>query len=69
MLRLRAYEKLQHLVQDGRVTKIGKEYRGIPAALNELIEGMAELARQTSVRSAAVAVPVPAVRARAKAAK
>lgn len=33
MLRLRAYEKLQNLVQDGMVTKTAKKYRGNPAAL------------------------------------
>lgn len=33
MLRLRAYEKLQNLVQDGVVTKTAKKYRGRPAAL------------------------------------
>jgi hypothetical protein len=33
MLRLRAYEKLQDLVQQGRVKKAGKQYKGIPKAL------------------------------------
>jgi hypothetical protein len=34
MLRLRAYEKLQNLVNDGMVTKsAAKKYRGRPAAL------------------------------------
>jgi hypothetical protein len=33
MLRLRAYEKLQNLVEAGVVKKTGKEYRGIPRAL------------------------------------
>jgi hypothetical protein len=33
MLRLRAYEKLQHLVQQGQVEKTGKQYRGVPKAL------------------------------------
>ena len=33
MLRLRAYEKLQTLVQSGVVKKTGKEYCGIPLAL------------------------------------
>jgi hypothetical protein len=36
MLRLRAYEKLQNLVQAGMVTKTGKKYKGRAAALNEL---------------------------------
>lgn len=33
MLRLRAYEKLQNLVQAGVVNKVGKEYCGVPSAL------------------------------------
>lgn len=33
MLRLRAYEKLQDLVQAGIVTKKGKEYRGVLSGL------------------------------------
>ena len=33
MLRLRAYEKLQNLVQAGIVKKAGKEYSGVPKAL------------------------------------
>lgn len=33
MLRLRAYEKLQNLVEAGVVKKTGKEYRAVPAAL------------------------------------
>lgn len=35
MLRLRAYEKLQQLVKQGVVEKNGKEYRGVPSALEE----------------------------------
>jgi len=34
MLRLRAYEKLQYLVNGGMVKKTGKKYRGLLAALN-----------------------------------
>ena len=33
MLRLRAYEKLQNLVQRGMVKKDGKKYKGIPKQL------------------------------------
>lgn len=33
MLRLRAYEKLQRLVELGIVKRTGKEYRGVPAAV------------------------------------
>src|SRR5882724_11847048 len=38
MLRLRAYEKLQNLVQAGVVKKTGKEYRGVAAPLASYIE-------------------------------
>src|SRR3954452_5179002 len=38
MLRLRAYEKLQNLVQAGVVKKTGKEYRGVAARLATFIE-------------------------------
>lgn len=43
MLRLRAYEKLQNLVQAGVVKKVGKEYKGVPAALVTFMETAAEL--------------------------
>jgi hypothetical protein len=43
MLRLRAYEKLQNLVQAGLVKKTGKEYLGIPAALVTFLETAADL--------------------------
>jgi hypothetical protein len=33
MLRLRTYEKLQNLVQSGRVKKTGKKYKGVTKAL------------------------------------
>jgi hypothetical protein len=36
MLRLRAYEKLQALVQRGMVKKDGKKYKGIPKQLANL---------------------------------
>src|SRR5882757_2113894 len=38
MLRLRAYEKLQNLVQAGVVKKTGKEYCGVAARLATFIE-------------------------------
>ena len=41
MLRLRAYEKLQHLVQQGSVLKSAKSYCGNPAALAALKEHVA----------------------------
>ena len=43
MLRLRAYEKLQNLVQAGIVKKTGKEYRGVASALVTFMETAAEL--------------------------
>ena len=36
MLRLRAYEKLQNLVQAGVVKKTGKKYRGLAAQILDL---------------------------------
>ena len=33
MLRLRAYEKLQNLVSEGKVKKTGKKYKGVVSAL------------------------------------
>src|SRR5260221_13434739 len=44
MLRLRAYEKLQTLVQGGVVKKDGKRYKGVPAALATYIQQMNEAA-------------------------
>lgn len=38
MLRLRAYEKLQRLVELGIVKRTGKAYRGIPSAVAGFIE-------------------------------
>ncbi len=38
ILRLRAYEKLQTLVQVGRVEKNGKSYRGVPGRVIEVKE-------------------------------
>jgi hypothetical protein len=43
MLRLRAYEKLQNLVQVGIVKKTGKEYRGVEVALATYMETAAAL--------------------------
>jgi hypothetical protein len=43
MLRLRAYEKLQNLVQAGIVKKTGKEYRGVTAGLESFLATAAEL--------------------------
>ena len=43
MLRLRAYEKLQNLVQAGIVKKTGKEYRGVASALVNFMETVTEM--------------------------
>jgi hypothetical protein len=49
MLRLRAYEKLQNLVQQGAVEKAGKQYRAIMPTLQEVLDNMTaqEVAQQT----------------------
>src|SRR2546425_5589512 len=44
MLRLRAYEKLQNLVQRGVVKKNGKKYKGLASALATLAAANAALA-------------------------
>ena len=42
MLRLRAHEKLQTFLKSGIVTKNGKEYSGVPKALEAFIKTAAE---------------------------
>ncbi|HEY5754075.1 MAG TPA: hypothetical protein VIT91_21275 [Chthoniobacterales bacterium] len=37
MLRLRAYEKLQNLVNRGAVKKTGKKYKGVPTELAKVV--------------------------------
>ena len=75
MLRLRAYEKLQNLVQAGIVKKTGKEYRGVSAALVTFLATAAELNAKflagTHVRLpvAAMTVVAPVVVAKAMPAK
>ena len=46
MLRLRAYEKLQDLVRQGRVKKAGKEYKGVPKALRAFSEDLKALRKR-----------------------
>ena len=46
MLRLRAYEKLQDLVRQGRVKKAGKEYKGVPKALRAYSEDLKALRKR-----------------------
>ena len=66
MLRLRAYEKLQNLVQTGAVKKIGKEYRGVPASLAALLEVNAAPAAAVVVEGVEPLVPAPAAKKRRK---
>jgi hypothetical protein len=47
MLRLRAYEKLQDLVRQGRVKKAGKEYKGVPKALRAYSEDLKALRKRS----------------------
>src|SRR5277367_5411652 len=53
MLRLRAYEKLQNLVQRGLVKKTGKIYKGLPA-------GLATVTAAAAAAAIAAAAPAPA---------
>ena len=48
MLRLRAYDKLQNLVQHGQVKKTGKQYKGVRKGLLLLAENLKAL-RETSI--------------------
>jgi hypothetical protein len=50
MLRLRAYEKLQNLVEAGIVKKTGKEYRGVASALATYIKTAAEMNAEFEAR-------------------
>ena len=47
MLRLRAYEKLQDLVRQGRVKKAGKQYKGVPKALRAFSEYLKALRKRS----------------------
>ena len=59
MLRLRAYEKLQNLVQQGAVEKSGKQYRAISPALSELMAAMTAQEAAQEVQRAARASSGP----------
>ncbi len=50
MLRLRAYEKLQALVQAGIVTKKGKEYKGVAKGLVTFIATANEMNAEFAAR-------------------
>lgn len=43
MLRLRTYDKLQGLVAQGQVKKVGKQYRGVAKPIRQLSEQLKEL--------------------------
>jgi hypothetical protein len=56
MLRLRAYEKLQNLVQAGMVKKTGKKYKGHASALTALnLQNKTDLQNKTNGKPVAVA--------------
>jgi hypothetical protein len=57
MLRLRAYEKLHNLVNDGMVTKTAKKYKGRPAALLAVSARLEEWRLLAKERAAASARP------------
>ena len=49
MLRLRAYDKLQNLVQHGQVKKTGKQYKGVRKGLLLLAENLKAPAGKRSI--------------------
>src|SRR4051812_40345718 len=53
VLRLRAYEKLQNLVEAGMVKKTGKEYRGVASELATFMETAAALNAEFAARKGA----------------
>ncbi len=57
MLRLRVYEKLQTLVGGGHVKKVGKEYKGVTAAILDLGSKMKEFRSESAKRSESAAAP------------
>ena len=69
MLRLRAYEKLQNLVQAGVVKKVAKEYKGVPAALVTFMETAAELNAKFAAGTHSRPPSVPVVETKSPAAK
>lgn len=58
MLRLRAYEKLQFMVQQGMVVKTEKKYRGVKSGLTKFLAAAAE--NQALLASWKLAPPVVA---------
>ena len=58
MLRLRAYDKLQNLVQHGSVEKKEKNYRGNAAALDALKESSAAEQKRAQSRTVAASPSV-----------
>ena len=55
MLRLRAYEKLQNLVQRGMVKKNGKKYKGMTAAIAAAAAASASAAAAAATATATAA--------------
>lgn len=68
MLRLRAYEKLQKLVQAGIVEKTGKEYRGVAAGLATFFKDAADQQAKQAEAHPKMAPVVPVARKRVAAA-
>lgn len=66
MLRLRTYEKLQHLVARGAVKKTDKKYKGLPAALALAIAPQNEHLAAIAAAKAAAAARIAAAVAAAK---
>ena len=69
MLRLRAYEKLQNLVQAGVVKKVGKEYKGVAAALATFMATAAELNAKFAAGTHSRPPTLPTVEEKSPAAK
>jgi hypothetical protein len=69
MLRLRAYEKLQNLVQAGMVTKTGKQYKGVKSALAAFKATAADLNAKFAAGTHSRPPSLPIIPAKAPAAK
>ncbi|MEO6847929.1 MAG: hypothetical protein ABI443_10080 [Chthoniobacterales bacterium] len=55
MLRLRTYDKLQNLVQQGQVAKVGKNYKGVIKPLRLLSEALKEIRLNSPLLKASLA--------------
>lgn len=63
MLRLRAYEKLQNLVQQGQVKKTGKKYKGVKKSLSLLSEELKDFRKNGPTFVGKTAAPKAKTRA------